>query len=54
MYKQNNLLSINIPALPIKVIEDFNVTPENQIKKDNNTSPPPIKKKSKRKICCIF
>ena len=53
MYKQNNKLSINIPGVSIKVIEYFNLTPENQIKKDK-TSPPPIKKKTKRKICCIF
>jgi len=53
MYKQNNKLSINIPTLPIKVIEDFNVTPENQIKKDK-TYPPPIKKKLKVKYVGIF
>lgn len=47
MYKKN--LIIDIPKVPIKVIEYFNVTPENQIKKDKIV-PPSIKRKSKYKI----
>jgi len=49
MYKKNNLI-IDIPKVPIKVIEHFNLTPKNQIKKDKTTPPPPPIKKTKRKI----
>ena len=48
MYRNNNLLYINIPEISDKKIQKFYLTPKNHITKDNiSITPPSVKKKKK-------
>ena len=48
MYRNNNLLYINIPEISDKKIQKFYLIPKNHITKDNITTTPPSVKRIKQ------